>query len=250
MRSRKVWLALLVVAAVAALWASGLTEHLSVEALAAQRAALQEQAAASPVLAPLLFTVIYVIIAASSLPVAVPLTLLGGAVFGFLPALVYVSFASSIGATLASAVSRYLFADLVRRRFGRLLGVVDRGLARDGVAWLLAVRLVPAFPFFVVNLLLGLSLVPLRTIYWTSQLGMLPGTAVFVWAGAELGLVSDASELLSPRLIAAFVALAALPFVLKAVTRRLRREPVEATQNATQRPDDESVGGVEGDLKP
>lgn len=197
---------------VAGAWWLGAFDLLSWEGLAGRRDGLQQVARARPILAWLTFMATYVVVAAASLPFATPLTLLAGVLFGFVPGVIAASFASTAGATLAAAISRWLLADLVRVRLARAVKVMDAGLERDGVAWLLAVRLVPVLPFFVVNLVLGLSRVPLRTIFWTSQLGMLPVTAVYVWAGSELGLVREVGDLMSPRLWAALVGLAVVPF--------------------------------------
>src|SRR5690606_17025192 len=136
---------------------------------------------------------------------------LAGAVFGFLAGLVIVSFASTIGATLAFLSSRLLFRDAVRRRFGGRLAALERGFERDGPFYLFTLRLVPAVPFFLVNLLMGLTPIRARTFYWVSQLGMLPGTLVYVNAGRELGRVESLAGILSPALVASFVALAAFP---------------------------------------
>lgn len=211
-----------------AAWWFGAAELLSWEALTSRRDELHRAAQAQPVTAGAMFLLSYIVVAAASLPFATPLTLLGGALFGFVPGLILVSFGSTTGATLAAAISRWVLADVMRRRLAGPIARMDAGLDRDGTAWLLAVRLVPVLPFFVVNLTLGLSKVPLRTIFWTSQLGMLPLTAVYVWTGSELGLVQEVGDLVSPRLWLALIALALTPFLVRRLVERWRGRPVTA----------------------
>ncbi len=203
-------------------WATGLMDAVRWEALVARREALQAAVAAAPARSLALFAALYSVSAAASLPFATPLTLAGAALFGFVPALWAVSLASTAGALLATASARWLFADAGRARFPAAVARVDEGLARDGLAWLLALRLAPVMPFVAVNLALGLTAVPLRTVLWTSWIGMLPGTAVYVWVGSEVGLIGEPRDLLHPRLWLAFVALAALPFAVRPLAARLR----------------------------
>lgn len=170
-----------------------------------------------------LYFVAYVVMAALSVPGAAVMTLLGGAVFGLGWGLVLVSFASTLGATLAFLVSRLLLRDWVQRRFGPSLKTVNAGIERDGAFYLFTLRMVPVFPFFLINLVMGLT--PLRTFtfFWVSQVGMLLGTAVYVNAGAELGQLSSLSGLLSGSLILSFALLAALPWVGKMLINVMRR---------------------------
>ncbi|MDP2157726.1 MAG: TVP38/TMEM64 family protein, partial [Nitrospirota bacterium] len=138
-----------------------------------------------------------------------------GALFGLLTGTVIISFASSIGATLACFVSRYLLRDWVQKKFGDRLSVIDRGITEDGAFYLFTLRLIPVFPFFVINLLMGLTKMPLKTFYWVSQLGMLAGTVVYVNAGKELGKIDSLKGILSPGLIISFVLLGLFPIVTK-----------------------------------
>ncbi len=161
------------------------------------------------------FFLIYVLVTALSLPGAAVMTLAAGALFGFGWGLVMVSFASSIGATLAFLVSRYLFRGALERRFGKQLQSINDGIERDGAFYLFTVRLVPLFPFFVVNLVMGLTHLRTITFYWVSQLGMLAGTMVFVNAGTQLGQLDSLSGILSPGLIASFCLLGAFPLLAK-----------------------------------
>ncbi|MBI4776554.1 MAG: TVP38/TMEM64 family protein [Deltaproteobacteria bacterium] len=181
-----------------------------------------------------IYTGVYIVATALSLPGAVVLTLAGGALFGFWAALVVVSFASSIGATLACFVSRFLLREWVQNRFGERLKTVNQGIEREGAFYLFTVRLIPVFPFFVINLVMGLTGMPLRTFYWVSQLGMLPGTAVFVNAGKQLGEIQSASGILSPSLLISFAILGLFPITVKKLMRWYRsrkgKKPLPAAE--------------------
>jgi pyruvate/2-oxoglutarate dehydrogenase complex dihydrolipoamide dehydrogenase (E3) component/uncharacterized membrane protein YdjX (TVP38/TMEM64 family) len=158
------------------------------------------------------FFVIYVLVTGASLPGATVLTLAAGAIFGLSTALLLVSFASTIGASIAFLVSRYLFRDAVQSRFGGSLKAINDGIDKDGPFYLFALRLVPAFPFFVINLVMGLTTLRLWTFFWVSQLGMLAGTAVYVNAGTQLAQIESASGIFSTGILVSFVLLAMLPF--------------------------------------
>lgn len=178
--------------------------------------------AAHPVLALGAFMLAYVLMAALSLPGATVMGLAGGAIFGFWTGTIAVSFASTVGATLAFLLSRYLFRDMVRRRFGARLDPIDDGVRREGAWYLFGLRLIPAFPFFLVNLAMGLTAMPARTFYWVSQLGMLGGTMVFVNAGRELARLDSLAGILSPSLLLAFALLGLFPVIAKKVVEGLR----------------------------
>jgi uncharacterized membrane protein YdjX (TVP38/TMEM64 family) len=157
----------------------------------------------------------YIAVTALSLPGATVMTLAGGAFFGLWTGTMIISFASSIGATLACIVSRYLLRNWVQMKFGDKLSVMDRGIAEDGAFYLFTLRLIPIFPFFMINLLAGLTKMPLKTFYWVSQLGMLPGTMVYVNAGKELGKIESLKGILSPGLVISFVLLGVFPLIVK-----------------------------------
>jgi pyruvate/2-oxoglutarate dehydrogenase complex dihydrolipoamide dehydrogenase (E3) component/uncharacterized membrane protein YdjX (TVP38/TMEM64 family) len=208
------------------LWRSGLLGQLDLASLKAHRATLQGWVAGQPLLAASVFALLYVIVAALSLPGAAILTLAAGALFGLMAGTLLASFASSIGATLAFLASRFLFRDSVRRRFGPRLQAFDAGIARDGAFYLFGLRLVPAAPFFIVNLLAGLTTLPTPTFYWVSQLGMLPATLAFVFAGTRLAEIESLGDVLSPGVLLAFGLLALLPLLMRAVLRRLEARKV------------------------
>lgn len=182
-----------------------------------------------PVRATVIFFLGYVAVAAASLPGAAVMTLAAGAVFGLLWGLVVVSFASSVGATLAMLIARKVLGETVQQRFADQLESVNRGLERDGGFYLFSIRMVPLFPFFVVNLVMGLTPMRTWTFYWVSQVGMLPGTFVYVFAGTQLAAVDRVSDVLSPGMIAALSLLGLFPLLARKGVGWLRRARGAAT---------------------
>ncbi|WP_194715507.1 FAD-dependent oxidoreductase [Noviherbaspirillum soli] len=215
MKTRRLLLLLLVAAAIAAFLAFDLGRYLSLEALKARQEALSAYAALHPGRSAALFFAIYTAATALSIPGAAILTLGAGAVFGFWLGLLIVSFASTIGATLAFLAARFLLRDAVKRRFGERARAIDQGIARDGAFYLFTLRLVPLFPFFLINLLMGLTALPARTFYWVSQVGMLAGTAVYVNAGTQLAQLTSLRGILSPGLLLSFTLLGIFPLLAK-----------------------------------
>jgi pyruvate/2-oxoglutarate dehydrogenase complex dihydrolipoamide dehydrogenase (E3) component/uncharacterized membrane protein YdjX (TVP38/TMEM64 family) len=226
MGKRKIVLLIVVVAAALALYFGGGSDYLTLAKMQSLLGTARDFVAANPLGAALGFGALYVVATALSLPGATLLTLFAGAVFGLWQGLLIASFASSIGATLAMLASRYIFRDSVRGRFGKRLKRIDDGIEREGGFYLFALRLVPVFPFFVINLAMGLTAIRAWTFYWVSQLGMLAGTFVYVNAGRELGQLESLSGILSPGLLAAFAALGLLPLVARWVLNRLRARKV------------------------
>ena len=204
-------LALVLAAAVAGFVACDLGRFLSLEQLRAAQADLAGLYAQRPGMVIGAFFAVYVAVTALSLPGAVPLTLAGGALFGLGLGTVVVSFASTLGATLAMLVSRHLLREAVQARFGARLAEVDRGIARDGAFYLFTLRLVPVLPFFAINLLMGLTAMRVWTYAWVSQLGMLAGTLVYVNAGTQLAQLTSLQGIVSPSLLGAFALLGVLP---------------------------------------
>lgn len=188
----KLALLLIVAIAIASFFAFDLQQVFSLAELKQQRDSLVALAEAKPAVFIGSYFLIYVMIAALSLPGAAVLTIAGGAILGLTVGTVTVSFASSIGATFAFLAARFLFRDSVRKRFKERLQRIDEGVEKDGGFYLFSLRLVPVFPFFVINLVAGLTPLKTRTFYWVSQLGMLPGTLVYVNAGTQLGQISSA----------------------------------------------------------
>lgn len=216
------------VAAVVAFFAFDLSQYLSLHALKAQQHALQAWRSEHPWLLAGGFFVGYVAMAAASLPGAALATIAAGAIFGLAEGVVLASFAASLGATLAFLASRFLFRDAVKRRFGKRIATIDRGLERDGAFYLFTLRLVPALPFFLINLLMGLSALPVRTFYWVSQVGMLAGTVVYVNAGTQLAQLKSASGIFSPVLLGSFVLLGVFPWVARGIIGWVRRRRLYA----------------------
>ena len=200
---------------IAAFFVFDLGQYFTLDYFRQQRAAIAAFQAENPWLVGFAFFAMYVVATALALPAAALLTLVAGALFDLVLGTVIVSFASSIGATLAFVIARYLFRDAVRSRFARQLAAIDRGVEKDGAFYLFAMRLVPAFPFFAINLAMSVTPVRTWTFYWVSQVGMLAGTIVFVNAGVQLGQLDSLSGILSPALIASFVLLGVFPLIAK-----------------------------------
>jgi pyruvate/2-oxoglutarate dehydrogenase complex dihydrolipoamide dehydrogenase (E3) component/uncharacterized membrane protein YdjX (TVP38/TMEM64 family) len=211
MNSQKIAVLALILVLLAGFFVFDMGQYLSLDAIKTQQAALDAQVEANPWLAGGVFFIVYVLVTALSLPGAALMTLVGGALFGLFGGTLLVSFASTLGATLALLLSRYLLRSWVQARFRQRLAKIDQGVNREGASYLFALRLVPVFPFFLINLAMGLTQLPVRTFWWVSQLGMLPGTLVYVNAGRELGQLESLGGILSPGLIGAFVLLGLLP---------------------------------------
>lgn len=161
------------------------------------------------------YMAIYILVTSLSLPGATVMGLAAGALFGLLTGTIVVSFASTIGATLACFVSRFILRDWIQGRFSDKLKTVNAGVENEGAFYLFTLRLIPAFPFWLINLVMGLTNMPLRTFYWVSQVGMLAGTIVYVNAGKELAKIESLSGIFSPGLILSFVLLGLFPIVAK-----------------------------------
>src|SRR5690606_562302 len=216
------WTLLLALVVVAAwVWQSGVADALTLDNLRARQADLLAWVAANRWLAAGVFFTVYVAVAAASIPGAAVMTVAAGALFGLFEGTLLVSFASTIGASLAFLVARFVLRDSLRARYGERLKKIDAGIERDGAFYLFTLRLVPVFPFFVVNLLAGLTSIRLRTFYWVSQLGMLAGTLVYVYAGTQLARIDSLRDVLSPGLLGALVLLGVLPLLARWLTRWL-----------------------------
>lgn len=181
---------------------------------------------ANPLLIAGTFFVLYVVSTALSIPGATLLTLLGGAIFGFANGLLIISFASTIGATLAFLVSRFLLRDTLESRFSSQLKKINQGIEKEGAFYLFSLRLVPLFPFFLINLLMGLTRIKTWTYYWVSQIGMLLGTMVYVNAGTQLGQLESASGILSPQLLLSFTLLGIFPLLAKKIIAQIKARKV------------------------
>ena len=228
MNKKKLIVLLLVLAGIAAFFAFDLGRVFSLAYVKGAQGDLAALYAARPLAVIGGYFAIYVAVTALSLPGAAVLTLLGGAVFGLWAGTLIVSFASSLGATLAFLVSRYLLRDTIAKRFGKLLADVDRGVEREGAFYLFTLRLVPLFPFFVINLVMGLTKMKAGTFYLVSQVGMLAGTAVYVNAGTQLARIESLAGIVSPGLLGSFVLLGLFPLIAKKIVDAVKARRVYA----------------------
>ncbi|MFA6985409.1 MAG: FAD-dependent oxidoreductase, partial [Arenimonas sp.] len=203
------------------IWRSGLLQELDLANLKARQDELTLWVSLNPWSSAAMFFALYVLVTAVSLPGATVLTVASGVLFGLAGGVLIDSFASSVGATLAFLSSRFVFRDWLRTRYGDRLHTFDQGVKENGAFYLFGLRLVPVIPFFMVNLLAGLTTLKTRTFYGVSQLGMLPGTVVYVYAGTQLATIESPRDIFSPGLIAAFVLLAASPFLMRGANRWL-----------------------------
>jgi uncharacterized membrane protein YdjX (TVP38/TMEM64 family) len=222
MTKRLILLALIATAIAAYLWFD-LGQYVSLDAFKAQQAEIIAAKDANPVLYIGGFFLLYIAVTALSLPGAAIMSLVAGALFGLVTGVIIVSFASSIGATLAFISSRFLLRDWVSSKFGERMQAIDDGLARDGAFYLFTLRLIPLFPFFVVNLVMGLTRIKTPTFYWVSQIGMLPATIVFVNAGTQISQIESTAGLLSPTLIGSFVLLGCFPWIARGLVAMAKK---------------------------
>jgi len=223
---KRLGLLALLAAAIATFFWLDLGAYLNLETLKARHDDLTRLLAEHPWQMIGGFFLVYVAVTALSLPGAAVMTLAAGAIFDLFLGTAIVSFASAIGASLAFLSSRYLLRDWVKARFGRRVAAIDRGIARDGAFYLLTLRLIPVFPFFLINLAMGLTAMRLATFYLVSQIGMLPGTIVFVNAGTQLARIQSTRDILSPALIGSFVLLGLFPLIAKFVLDRWKRRRI------------------------
>lgn len=225
----KRWLLLMGLLALVLVWHfSGLGDYLTFASLTSHRGDLARIYADHPATVLATFFLVYVLLTALSVPGATLMTLAAGAVFGLEIGFVLVSFASAIGATLAFLSSRYVLRETVQTRFGVRLRGINDGIARDGAFYLLTLRLAPVFPFFLVNLLMGLTPIRTWTFYWVSQIGMLLGTLVYVNAGTQLATIQGLGDVASPTLLGSFLALSLLPWVGKWLVGLIRQRRLYA----------------------
>ncbi|PKO77081.1 MAG: pyridine nucleotide-disulfide oxidoreductase [Betaproteobacteria bacterium HGW-Betaproteobacteria-15] len=225
---RKILLLLVVLLGIVAFFAFGLDRYFSLAFLKESQASLAALREQQPLQLALGYFLVYIAVTALSLPGATIVTLAGGAIFGLGWGLLIVSFASSIGATLAFLTARFLLRDSVQSRFGQRLADMDKGIQKDGAFYLFTLRLIPVVPFFVINLLMGLTKMKAWTFYWVSQLGMLAGTAVYVNAGTQLGQIDSLQGILSPGLLGSFVLLGLFPLIARKVIEAVQKRKVYA----------------------
>lgn len=228
MNYRKLLLLVAVLLAIVAFFTFDLNRYFSLAYLQESQVRFAELRAQQPLTLALGYFVVYVAVTALSLPGATIVTLAGGAIFGLGSGLLIVSFASSIGATLAFLTARFLLRDAVQARFGQRLAEVDKGIQKEGAFYLFTLRLIPVVPFFVINLLMGLTKMKTWTFYWVSQIGMLAGTAVYVNAGTQLGQLDSLQGILSPGLLGSFVLLGLFPLIARKIVEAAQKRKVYA----------------------
>jgi uncharacterized membrane protein YdjX (TVP38/TMEM64 family) len=222
---RSQWIILVVIiAAITAFFIFDLGQYLHLSYLQENLDTFKDYHQQNPLLTAGIYFIIYVLVTALSLPGAAIMTLAGGALFGLLLGTVLVSFASTIGATLAFLVSRFFLRDSVEKRFSGMYQKINQGIEKDGGFYLFTMRLVPAFPFFAVNLLMGITKLKTTTFYWVSQLGMLAGTLVYVNAGRALANITSLKDVASPTLILSFALLGVFPWIARYLLRIIRPE--------------------------
>jgi len=232
MTRNKLILLLVIATTIGLFFVFDLGRFLNLEFFKQQQEAIETYREAHPLLTAGGFFLVYVAVTGLSLPGAAVMTLVGGAIFGLLWGTILISFASTVGATLAFLASRLLFRDSVQQRFGDKLRTVNDGMAREGAFYLFALRLVPIFPFFAINLLMGLTPIRTWTFYWVSQVGMLAGTIVYVNAGTQLAQIDSVGGILSPAILGSFVLLALFPFIAKKLVAWIEARKVYAPWQA------------------
>ena len=230
MKSSKLVVLAIIVALIAAFFFFDLGRFFSLDFFKSQQAVIDTYFQSHPIQTAALFFLVYVAVTALSFPGATVLTLAGGAIFGLLWGTIIVSFASTIGATLAFLVSRFVLGGWVQSKHGERLKAINAGVEKEGGFYLFTLRLVPAFPFFVINLVMGLTPIKTWTFYWVSQVGMLLGTIVYVNAGTELAKISSLKGILTPNLIGAFILLGVFPLIAKKIVDAIKKRKVKPNE--------------------
>lgn len=215
MQTKRLFIVATLIFLLGVVWYTGAPSMLSLESVQAHLSEWREAILRSPWQAGFIYFFFYLAFSALSLPGVSVLTLVGGALFPLWQGVILVSLASTWGACLSFLFSRFLLRDWITNRYGRRLAEAQKRFSREGKFYLLTMRLIPAVPYFLINLFMGLTTIPLFTFYWVSQLGMLPGTFIYVNAGRELGNIKDFSGILSPTLWLALCLLAVLPWFVR-----------------------------------
>ena len=213
---------------IGAFFAFDLGRFLTLDYLKSSQTAFAELYANQPLTVAAVYFLIYVAATALSLPGATIITLAGGAIFGLLWGTVIVSFASSVGATLAFLMSRFVLRSSIESKFGNRLTEINKGIEKDGAFYLFTLRLIPVVPFFVINLVMGLTKMKARTFYWVSQIGMFAGTIVYVNAGTQIAQIESLKGILSPGLIGSFVLLGLFPLIARKIVEAVKKRKVYA----------------------
>ena len=222
--SKKVILIIIILIIVITFFTLDLHKFLTLDYLKNSNTSIMNYYNANPYTTITIFFIGYLLMAAFSLPGAAIMTIAAGAIFGLLIGTIIVSFASTIGATLNAFFARYLFRDYVEKKYKGKLKIINKGIKKEGVFYLFALRLIPVVPFFVINLVMGLTKMKLKTFYLVSQAGMLLGTAIYVNAGNEIAMIDSMRGILSPSLIFSLVLLGVFPIVIKKLINVYRKK--------------------------
>jgi len=223
-KKTKIGLLILIILAVIAFFLFDIQQYAKLDYIKAEQQNIFEYYKQNVFFIMVLFVFLYILVTALSLPVATVLTLLGGALFGFSTGLIIVSFASTIGATLAFMMARFLAQDYVQKNYKNQLYKINKKFESEGVFYLFALRLVPLFPFFIINVVMALMPIKTWTFYWISQLGMLPGTIVYVYAGTQLTQIETFSDITSPSMLIVFALLGLFPLIAKNFVQLIRKD--------------------------
>lgn len=220
---KKIIIILIIVGTIAAIKLSGVTDYLTFENLKTNKELLFEYVKENYFLSSIIFILIFIITVALSLPGGAALTLAGGFIFGTLAASLYVNISATIGATLAFLITRYLIGNWIQKRYGQKLKRLNEEISSHGPNYLLTLRFIPIFPFFLINLCAGLTRIPLKSFIWTTSLGILPGDIAYCFAGSQLGSVRSTKDIFSKNILIAFLLLAAFSIV-PVVYNKIRRK--------------------------
>ena len=223
-KKKKIGLLIVIILAVIAFFLFDIQQYAKLDYIKAEQQNIFEYYKQNVFFIMVLFVFLYILVTALSLPVATVLTLLGGALFGFSTGLIIVSFASTIGATLAFMMARFLAQDYVQKNYENQLYKINKKFESEGAFYLFALRLVPLFPFFIINVVMALMSIKTWTFYWVSQLGMLPGTIVYVYAGTQLTQIETFSDITSPSMLIVFALLGLFPLIAKNLVQLLRKD--------------------------
>ena len=215
MRNIKLWIGLTALVLIASYFLFDVGQYLSLEYLQSKHQLLVEFAAEKRITAIAIYFLLYVVAAVLCLPGISILTLGAGAIFGFTTGFILVSFAATVGATSSFLMSRYLFRDILQKRFSSQLQTINAGVEKEGAFYLFTTRLIPLIPFFLINLLMGLTSIKTSVFYIVSQIGMLPVTGIFTWSGHQLSKIETMKDIFSPSLLFAFVLLGIFPIAAK-----------------------------------
>lgn len=220
----KIIIVLIIAASIAVFKIFGLGEYFSLSYLKESQQNFQELYVNNRASVITAYMAIYILVTSLSLPGAAIMTIAGGALFGLFAGTIIVSFASTIGATIACFFARFILRDWVQTKFGNRLKAVNEGIEKEGAFYLFTVRLIPYIPFWLINIAMGLTNMPLRTFFWVSQVGMLAGTIVYVNAGKEVAKISSVKDIASPALIISFVLLGTFPIITKKIMELYKKK--------------------------